>query len=99
MSALTLSRLIKLEDWNLDLSIFTDRFFSVLDLVFSSFSKLTVAQSIRLSPSFLVLIALKPVVHTYWQKSLDSSNAKASKGLHFLAGCMRLEPNRNLNNF
>ena len=99
MSALTLSRLIKLAGWSLELSIFTDRFFSVLELVSSSFSKLTDAHSIRLSPSFLVLIALKPVVHTYWQKSQDSSNAKASKGLHFLAGCTRLALNRNLNNF
>ena len=64
MSALTLSRLIKLAGWSLESGILTDRIFSVFELVFSSFSKLTDAQSIRLSPSFLVLITPKPVVHT-----------------------------------
>ena len=64
MSALTLSRLIKLAGLSLELGIFTDKIFSVFELVFSSFSKLTDEQSIRLSPSFLVLITLKPVVHT-----------------------------------
>lgn len=64
MSALTLSRLIKLEDRSLESGILTDRIFSVFELVFSSFSKHTDAQSIRLSLSFLVLITPKPVVHT-----------------------------------
>lgn len=64
MSALTLSRLIKLEDRSLESGILTDRIFSVFDLVFSNFSMLTDAQSIRLSLSFLVLITPKPVVHT-----------------------------------
>lgn len=57
MSALILCRLIKSADRNLESGIFIDRIFSVFASVFLSFSKLTDAQSIRLSLSFLVLIA------------------------------------------
>lgn len=99
MLVLTLSRVIKLAYRSLESSIFTDRIFSAIEPVFSSLSKLTAAQSIHLSPSAFVSITLKPVVHTKRQTPQDSTNAKASKDLHFLAGSTSLELDRNLYNF